>query len=1085
MRCPRLAFVVIPTLTFLFTQSLSAKDKSGYGIGSFAKYVEIAGATRVGSDTCVQCHANVANDFKHAFHAQQGVECEDCHGPGSLHAGGNGDVAKIIGFRSRPVKDANGVCLSCHIQNAGVRHWLTGPHEANSVRCTDCHQVHAVSAQGTPVRRVNFETASPGHATFVEKFVPESGVMLDRRSAMTEACLKCHQTQRAQMQLPYHHPLREGKMDCVDCHDPHGGPAGNNLRVANANQLCLSCHAQYRGPFMYQHPPVNENCLNCHSPHGSPNTNMLTLSEPALCLQCHIAHHDGAGLPLVDRCTNCHNTIHGSDVPTATGGSRFLDKGGNGVPSVPPQPAVAQGLNSRRAMTALAPVAAHTPMMLRPRMPQQVLSAAPAGILSRGYLSPVPSHPPVMSLMGMAFPAAIDAPMGAFPGSPMGAFPGGMSAMGAPTGSSLAPNSYWGLYFTPGAYRFRNVTGYGGRVGEYDSLQSAYGGDFEGDYVSLPHHMSLLSRGTVLTGSDFDFKSRLTVGDGLEVGGDLRSFVEQQDNYPFLSATISPDITVSDGITPGTVYGVKRRMGDAYARLKVPKLPVHLFVRGGWQARVGQTQLRYLDENTNNTCGQTCHYNSQYQRQNYTTRDLGGGMEVNVHGVVLTYEHDYSSFNDRLPFPVGQYGPMLNGDEPNPNPVIAATVADVPAGNYYLSIPSPNRYSADLVSINWTASPKLVFNGQATYRRARDVFTNNPQNAFDANATLSWHPSDRLRITGDYRQQNMLNAFVPYYAYFGNMSYHQYWVGLKGDYELSSHFDLEPEYEYSGITRSNAFLWPQVYSFDNTDKLPVVAASSSNKTGLALHYHSSGHLNARAGYERIGTNNPGYLIIPKNNNRIFGDVTLTPNRWLAFTNDASIIVQNGFQVIQRRDRFYSDTASATLTPVPSWTLALGYSYQQDNLATYMGFQHDAAAGYVVDDPFVPYRQLSQTYWFQSGYKFKDRLGLNLSIAHSSAHSGMRPDVNPNNFLLLGNGPLVQDGTFLPDVFQQALQGIAFGSQATQVEVPQFIGQGKVYYLLPHGLDAGVLIYYGSYRDYTNPNLNGILRSCSIYVGRSW
>jgi DmsE family decaheme c-type cytochrome len=92
------------------------------------------------------------------------------------------------------------------------------------------------------------------------------------------------------MSLPYHHPLREAKMSCEDCHDPHGGPAGNNLRTSNANQLCLTCHSQYRGPFAYQHPPVMENCMLCHTPHGSPNTNLLNVSEPALCLQCHAGH---------------------------------------------------------------------------------------------------------------------------------------------------------------------------------------------------------------------------------------------------------------------------------------------------------------------------------------------------------------------------------------------------------------------------------------------------------------------------------------------------------------------------------------------------------------------------------------------------------------------------------------------------------------------------------------------------------------------------------------------------------------------------------------------------------------------------
>ena len=99
---------------------------------------------------------------------------------------------------------------------------------------------------------------------------------------------------------------------------------------------------------------------------------------------------------------------------------------------------------------------------------------------------------------------------------------------------------------------------------------------------------------------------------------------------------------------------------------------------------------------------------------------------------------------------------------------------------------------------------------------------------------------------------------------------------------------------------------------------------------------------------------------------------------------------------------------------------------------------------------------------------------------------MLPDLNPNDFALLGNGPLVQNGTFDSGLFQQALGALAFGAtQGSQVNVPEFIGQGKLYYLLPYGFDAGFLLYYGSYRDYTNPSLNGILRAYSIYFGRSW
>lgn len=1078
MRRPLLSVWAVLALTIFFSPTLPAKDKAKDWAGAYSKFTEIAGAERVGSETCASCHTKVSSNFRHAFHAQQGVECEDCHGAGSLHVNGNGDVTKIISFRSRPAEQADGVCLNCHAQNEKVRHWIAGAHAANHVKCIDCHQTHTQAASSATAPRTSFDTMAPGHVTFVRNIVPESSVMMERRSAQSDACLKCHQTERAQTYLPYHHPLREGKITCVDCHDPHGGSAGNNLTMANANQLCLSCHAQYRGPFMYQHPPVSENCMICHTPHGSPNSNLLTVSLPALCLQCHTGHHDGAGLPLVDRCTNCHGSIHGTDVPTPTGGSRFVDKGGLGVPGFP-QPSMAGSLNRMTVAGASALVAAHAATRAGGTMAPSMAGSPQSSQWSAANFSMAASHPPINFPPTVPFAGAAAGMLGAFPMS---------AAMGMPADAAATANSYGGFYFTPGAYRFLSLSGYGGRVGQYDSLQEAEGGDLEADYVSIPHHLTFLTRGTVLSGSDFDIKSRLTIGELLEVGGDLRSFVEQQDNYPFYSEAISPDITTGSGvqsiydqIAPGTVFGVKRRLGNAYARLKVPNTPIHLFVKGGWQARVGQSQFMFLDENINTTCGQTCHYTSQLQRLNYTTRNVGGGVEVKARSVDLTYEHDYSSFNDRLPFPSGSFGPMLNEAEPGP-----IFVPDTPPGTYYLDIPSPSTYSADTLSLNWTPSPELIFNGQAAYRRGRDVFTNNPQNSFDAGTTLSWHPQERLRLTADYRQQNLLNNFTPYFAYYGNVSYHEHWAGLKADYEITDHLNWETNFEHMGITRSNAFLWPQVYSFDNTDQQYVVPDSSRNTVGTALHYHSGGHLNARGGYEWSGNHNPGYLIDARINHRVFGDVTLTPTPWLTFTDDVSLIAQNAFPVIQRRNRFYVETASATLAPVPFWNLVLGYSYQQNNLATYMAFNNDAAAAYVVDEPLVPYHQLTQSYWIQSALKYKDRAGLNVSLAHSSAHSGMLPDVNPNDYLLLGNGPGVQAGTFDTNVFAQALQAIQFGStQASQVNVPQLIAQGKLYYLLPHGFDTGFLISYGSYRDYTNPNLNGILRAYSLYFGRSW
>src|SRR5271157_4688762 len=42
-------------------------------------------------------------------------------------------------------------------------------------------------------------------------------------------------------------------------------------------------------------------------------------------------------------------------------------------------------------------------------------------------------------------------------------------------------------------YRALATSGYGGRVGEYDSLQQSLGGDLSFDYVDIPDHMTIKS----------------------------------------------------------------------------------------------------------------------------------------------------------------------------------------------------------------------------------------------------------------------------------------------------------------------------------------------------------------------------------------------------------------------------------------------------------------------------------------------------------------------------------------------------------------------------------------------------------------
>src|SRR6516165_5768855 len=205
-------------------------------------------------------------------------------------------VGGIISFRAndpgRTVEQNNAICLNCH-ERGERTYWQGSAHEERGVACSNCHTVMAnVSAR--------FALKTP--------FQPDT-------------CFQCHKDKRAQILRAAHMPIREGKITCSDCHNPHGSFTEAMLRTDSINDTCYKCHAEKRGPFLFEHAPVRENCLNCHDPHGSINEYMLKMSRPRLCYQCHtIAHGVTAGVnsqfTMGRSCQNCHTQVHGSNSPS-------------------------------------------------------------------------------------------------------------------------------------------------------------------------------------------------------------------------------------------------------------------------------------------------------------------------------------------------------------------------------------------------------------------------------------------------------------------------------------------------------------------------------------------------------------------------------------------------------------------------------------------------------------------------------------------------------------------------------------------------------------------------------------------------
>ena len=301
-------------------------------------------AQYVGSETCLECHEDFDADGRNVHMRIADFEaatykhgCESCHGPGSLHVDSE-DPEQILRFGEDgiPTSEVSGVCLTCH-QSGEQMNWASSEHVLEDLSCTSCHTIH--------------------HNT-------EKKLLKDKEVAL---CVSCHANQKARMNFPSHHPLKEGKMTCDSCHNPHGSATDEPgmLRTdERLNDLCFECHARYQGPFVFEHAPVAESCLECHDPHGTIANNLLIQSEPFICLQCHEGHFhagrsgktglqteykpgypiegtldaytlDANGYPsehpvagtgtddwaagMLTKCSTCHQSVHGSDVPAQAG----------------------------------------------------------------------------------------------------------------------------------------------------------------------------------------------------------------------------------------------------------------------------------------------------------------------------------------------------------------------------------------------------------------------------------------------------------------------------------------------------------------------------------------------------------------------------------------------------------------------------------------------------------------------------------------------------------------------------------------------------------------------------------------------
>jgi predicted CXXCH cytochrome family protein len=298
---------------------------------------------------CAYCHVT-GYDIERGRWEEEGVQCEACHGPGSVHqekaddAGRNADDDELAELRGaiNPAVDPQ-VCGQCHARgtSASGQPYPVGYLPGSSL--TDSYTLAAPedsahwysSGHALQANMQYNEWLLSGHATSLTN-LRNSGEIIE------ESCLSCHSADYAytsQLIAAVQADDRSGTapemptgetalfgVTCVSCHDPHS-EAGRPTQLINEPYLlCVSCHSNALISNGVHHPvqEMFEGTQIVGEVQSRPSDHFADVSGPD-CQTCHLATMPvesgtrmshvmkpllpGATLDLegvIDTCAECH-----------------------------------------------------------------------------------------------------------------------------------------------------------------------------------------------------------------------------------------------------------------------------------------------------------------------------------------------------------------------------------------------------------------------------------------------------------------------------------------------------------------------------------------------------------------------------------------------------------------------------------------------------------------------------------------------------------------------------------------------------------------------------------------------------------
>ena len=168
---------------------------------------------------CKSCHEASVTKMQQTGHGGLVQSCAACHDRAKAiqHSKDWADGKETPGpsVAKLTAAEVTGTCMGCH-EKGDRTNFAGSSHDRKDVSCISCHSVHNYKSVRSQVKTVKD----------------------------SETCYTCHQQIRAKMMRTSHHPVREGKLECASCHNPHDGSKPKFLKANWVNETCYSCHAE-------------------------------------------------------------------------------------------------------------------------------------------------------------------------------------------------------------------------------------------------------------------------------------------------------------------------------------------------------------------------------------------------------------------------------------------------------------------------------------------------------------------------------------------------------------------------------------------------------------------------------------------------------------------------------------------------------------------------------------------------------------------------------------------------------------------------------------------------------------------------